>query len=90
MHEPCRWSQSRERASLLLGLTGWRRVCLTDCPRARWVAAFLPVFVMTTRCEDREVLMGVHPRAFFFTDHYRDSPAMLIRLAEIPIALLAT
>jgi hypothetical protein len=37
---------------------------------------------------DREVLMQLDPRAFFFTDHYRDYPAVLIRLAEIPRALL--
>jgi hypothetical protein len=33
--------------------------------------------------DDREVLMQLNPRAFFFTDHYRDYPAVLIRLAEI-------
>ncbi|HEY6843650.1 MAG TPA: MmcQ/YjbR family DNA-binding protein [Thermoanaerobaculia bacterium] len=38
--------------------------------------------------DDRDVLMQVHPRAFFFTDHYRDYPAVLIRLAEVPKPLL--
>jgi hypothetical protein len=33
---------------------------------------------------DREVLMELEPRAFFFTDHYRNYPAVLIRLAEVP------
>lgn len=33
---------------------------------------------------DREVLMELEPRAFFFTEHYRDYPAVLIRLAEVP------
>lgn len=39
---------------------------------------------------DRDVLMQVDPRAFFFTDHYRDYPAVLIRLAEVPPGLLKT
>lgn len=38
---------------------------------------------------DRDVLMQLHPGAFFFTDHYRDYPAVLIRLAEIPRGMLA-
>jgi hypothetical protein len=33
--------------------------------------------------DDRDVLMRLDPTAFFFTDHYRDYPAVLIRLAEI-------
>jgi len=39
---------------------------------------------------DRDVLMQMAPRAFFFTEHYRDYPAVLIRLAEAPRPLLAT
>lgn len=38
---------------------------------------------------DRDVLMQAHSGAFFFTDHYRDYPAVLIRLAEVPRGLLA-
>ena len=38
---------------------------------------------------DRDVLMDMDPRAFFFTDHYRNYPAVLVRLAEVPAALLA-
>ena len=37
--------------------------------------------------DDRDVLMQVNPRAFFFTDHYRNYPAVLIRLGEVPSAL---
>ncbi len=37
---------------------------------------------------DRDVLMQLDPRAFFFTDHYRDYPAVLVRLAEVPRSLL--
>jgi hypothetical protein len=44
--------------------------------------------VQLGRIEDRDVLMQLQPRAFFFTDHYRDYPAVLVRLAEVPRALL--
>src|SRR5438094_6734772 len=37
---------------------------------------------------ERDVLMHVDPRAFFFTEHYRNYPAVLIRLAEVPRPLL--
>jgi hypothetical protein len=40
--------------------------------------------------DDRDFLMNVDANAFFFTDHYRNSPAVLIRLAEVPRDLLAT
>lgn len=38
--------------------------------------------------DERELLMSVDQRAFFFTDHYRNHPAVLIRLAEVPRDLL--
>src|SRR5580765_7325504 len=38
---------------------------------------------------DRDVLIEIDPRAFFFTDHYRDYPDVLVRLAEVPRSLLA-
>jgi len=37
---------------------------------------------------ERDVLMELDPRAFFFTDHYRNYPAVLVRLAEVSPALL--
>src|SRR5437762_6419923 len=37
---------------------------------------------------EREMLMDLEPGAFFFTDHYRNYPAVLIRLAEVPAPLL--
>ena|SRR2546422_1252015 len=37
---------------------------------------------------ERDVLMELDPRAFFFTEHYRNYPAVLIRLEEVPAALL--
>jgi hypothetical protein len=36
---------------------------------------------------ERDVLMQLDSRAFFFTDHYRNYPAVLIRLAEVPPSL---
>ena len=38
---------------------------------------------------ERDVLMDLDPRAFFFTEHYRNYPAVLIRLADVPKPLLA-
>src|SRR5438552_5259270 len=37
---------------------------------------------------ERDVLMELDPRTFFLTDHYRTYPAVLVRLAEVPPALL--
>ena len=37
---------------------------------------------------ERDVLMELNPRAFFFTDHYRNYPAVLVRLTEIAAPLL--
>lgn len=38
--------------------------------------------------DDREVLMQMNPKAFFYTDHYKNYPAVLIRLADITRAKL--
>ena len=38
---------------------------------------------------ERDVLMQLDSRAFFFTEHYRAYPAVLIRLAEVPRPLFA-
>jgi len=37
---------------------------------------------------ERDVLMELDPRAFFFTEHYRNYPAVLVRLAEVGRPLL--
>ncbi len=37
---------------------------------------------------ERDVLMDLDERSFFFTDHYRNYPAVLVRLAEVPPSLL--
>jgi hypothetical protein len=38
--------------------------------------------------DERDVLMQLAPAVFFFTEHYRDYPAVLIRLAEVSRSLL--
>jgi hypothetical protein len=38
---------------------------------------------------ERDVLMELDPRAFYFTEHYRNYPAVLIRLAAVPRSLFA-
>ncbi len=38
---------------------------------------------------DRDVLLQLDPAAFFLTDHYRDYPAMLVRLGQVRPQLLA-
>lgn len=40
--------------------------------------------------EDRDVLMQLDPDAFSFTEHYRDWPAVLVRLAKVRPGLLAS
>ena len=37
---------------------------------------------------ERDVLMDMDSDAFFFTDHYRNYPAVLVRLARVPPPLL--
>ena len=38
---------------------------------------------------EREILMGAKPETFFITDHYRNWPAMLVRLATVEVAELS-
>src|SRR5678815_4941363 len=45
--------------------------------------------LMLGSIDDRDVLMHMDPKAFFFTDHYKSYPAVLIRLADISSARLA-
>ena len=37
---------------------------------------------------ERDVLMDLDARAFFFTEHYRNYPAVLVRLADVTPTLL--
>jgi hypothetical protein len=39
--------------------------------------------------DDRDVLMHLDPKAFFFTEHYKNYPAVLIHLQDITTARLA-
>lgn len=82
---------------LLLGLAGVEEGLSYGMPSfkvgGRFFARFRDDTVLVLQLAnlgDREVLLALNPRAFFFTDHYRSYPAVLIRLAEIPIALLAS
>src|SRR6266850_8554922 len=38
---------------------------------------------------ERDVLMELDPGAFFFTEHYRNYPAVLVRLTEVALPLLS-
>jgi hypothetical protein len=38
--------------------------------------------------DDRDVLLELDPAAFYLTDHYRDYPAMLVRLGKVRVDLL--
>ncbi len=38
--------------------------------------------------DDRDILLELDPVAFFLTDHYRDYPAMLVRLKQVRVDLL--
>ncbi|MDQ6828000.1 MAG: MmcQ/YjbR family DNA-binding protein [Gemmatimonadota bacterium] len=44
---------------------------------------------MRTTFIDRDMLMRVSPETYFITDHYRDYPAVLVRLASADRAQLA-
>jgi len=39
--------------------------------------------VLRISFDEREILMRAKPQTFFITDHYRDYPAVLVRLAKI-------
>src|SRR2546430_11427884 len=44
--------------------------------------------VQLAMISERDVLMELDPRAFFFTEHYRNYPAVLVRLTEVARPLL--
>lgn len=43
------------------------------------------VYVLPMGIDEREMLIEAEPETFFFTDHYRASPYVLVRLAEIDV-----
>lgn len=82
---------------LLLGLPGVKRGRSYGLPSflldGRFFARFrdddtVLVLQLGTIAE-RDVLMDLDPRAFFFTEHYRNYPAVLIRMADVPKPLLS-
>ena len=94
---PTRGVSVREARRLLLGLANVSEGLSYGMPsflvNGRFLARFRDhdevLVLQLAAIGDREVLMQIDPRAFFFTDHYRDYPAVLIRLAEVPRPLFA-
>ncbi|QHT63942.1 hypothetical protein GXP70_15470 [Paenibacillus lycopersici] len=39
--------------------------------------------VLKVAFEDREFLLELHPAIFYLTDHYRNHPSVLVRLAAV-------
>jgi len=86
-----------EARQLLLDLAGVTEVRYSGMPsfllNGRFLARFRDedtvLVLQLATIGERDVLMDLHPRAFFFTEHYRNYPAVLIRLADVPSALLA-
>ena len=56
---------------------------------ARFRDADTVLVVQLATIGERDVLMELDPTAFFFTEHYRNYPAVLVRLAEVAPGLLA-
>jgi len=82
---------------LILDLPGVEEGLSYGMPAFKVAGKFLARFrdddeVLVVRLSDiadRDILMQLDPKAFFFTDHYRDYPAVLVRLAEVRRSLLA-
>jgi hypothetical protein len=72
-------------AGLSYGMPAWKL-------RGRFFARLRDddtVLVLTlAEIAQREALIEIDPEAFFFTDHYRNYPTVLIRLAAVPSGLL--
>ena len=85
-----------ETRELLLGLSGVTEGRSYGMPsfllNGRFLARFRDentvLVLQLATISERDVLIELHPGAFFFTEHYRNYPAVLIRLAEIPVPLL--
>ncbi len=46
------------------------------------------VLVLRIPFEERDALMGLFPHVFYTTDHYRDYPSVLVRLATVQAEML--
>src|SRR2546425_3538445 len=85
-----------EARRLLLGLPNVTEGRSYDMPsfllNGRFLARFRDedtvLVLQLATISEREVLMDLDPGAFFFTEHYRNSPAVLVRLAEVAAPLL--
>src|SRR5205809_185596 len=55
---------------------------------ARFRDADTVLVLQLATLSEREVLMELDPSAFFFTEHYRNYSAVLVRLAEVAAPLL--
>jgi len=55
---------------------------------ARFRDAGTVLVLQLATINDRDTLMDLDADAFFFTEHYRNYPAVLVRLAAVPPALL--
>jgi hypothetical protein len=92
-----RGTSAREARRLLLDLDGVVEGTSYGMPsflvKGRFFARFrddASVLVLQLKTiSDRDVLMEIDPLSFFFTDHYRNYPAVLIRLAQVPPTLFA-
>ena len=82
---------------LLLGLEGVQASTSYGMPsfmlREKFFARFRDddtvLVLQLGSIDDRDVLMKMDPKAYFFTDHYRNYAAVLIRLADISRTRLA-
>ena len=96
MNAPARGVRVADARRLLLELPGIKEGRSYGMPsfllNGRFLARFRDddtvLVLQLATIGERAVLMDLDSGAFFFTDHYRNYPAVLIRLAEVPPALL--
>ena len=96
MNAPARGVRVADARRLLLKLPGIKEGRSYGMPsfllNGRFLARFRDddtvLVLQLATIGERAVLMDLDSRAFFFTDHYRNYPAVLIRLDEVPPALL--
>ncbi len=88
-----RWADVR---AICLALPGTAEGTSYGTPAFRAKGKFLTrwndkesALVVQLPLDQREALIEARPETFFFTDHYRDWPAVLVRLETVPRGLLA-
>jgi hypothetical protein len=101
---PAKWSRSArgrgvsaQRArKLLLALPGVQPALSYGMPAFHVQGRFFArlrdddtvLVLQLAEIAQRDVLLQVDPDAFFFTDHYRNYPSVLIRLADVEAGML--